>query len=33
MNKFVHTYQTGFIQGRYIGDNTRLIFYIMHFRE
>jgi hypothetical protein len=25
--------QTGFIPGRYIGENTRLIYDILHFRE
>jgi hypothetical protein len=33
MNKLIHNDQTGFIKGRYIGENTRLIYDILHITE
>ena len=33
LQKLVHTDQTGFIAGRYIGENTRLVYDIMHYTE
>jgi hypothetical protein len=33
INKLISTDQTGFISNRYIGENTRLIYDIMHFTE
>ena len=33
LHKLISEGQTGFISGRYIGDNTRLIYDIMHFTE
>jgi hypothetical protein len=33
MNKLISNDQTGFIKGRYIGENTRLIYDIMHYTE
>jgi exonuclease III len=33
MDHLIHYDQTGFIKGRYIGENTRLIFDIMHQTE
>ena len=31
--QIIHTDQTGFLKGRYIGENTRLIYDIMHYTE
>ena len=31
LHKVIHADQTGFIAGRYIGENTRLVYDIMHF--
>ena len=33
LHKLIHSDQTGFIAGRYIGENTRLIYDIMQFTE
>jgi len=33
MNKFIHDDQTGFIPGRYRGENTRFVYDIMHYTE
>ena len=33
LHKVIHADQTGFIAGRYIGENTRLVYDIMHFTE
>ena len=33
LNKLIHADQTGFISGRYIGENTRLVYDVMHFAE
>ena len=33
LNKIIHKDQTGFIKGRYIGENIRLIYDIMHNTE
>ena len=33
LQKFIHTDQSGFIAGRYIGENTRLVYDIMHHTE
>ena len=33
LNKLISSDQTGFIQGRYIGENTRLIYDIMQYAE
>jgi len=33
MDKLIHNDQTGFIKGRYIGENTRLIYDILHYTE
>ena len=33
LNNVIHSNQTGFIKGRYIGENTRLIYDIMHYTE
>ena len=33
LQKLIHTYQTGFIAGRYMGENTRLVYDVMHFTE
>ena len=33
IDKLIHNDQTGFIKGRYIGENTRLIYDIMHYTE
>ena len=33
IQKFIHTDQSGFIAGRYIGENTRLVYDIMHHTE
>lgn len=33
LDKLIHPDQTGFIHGRYIGENTRLIYDMMHYTE
>ena len=33
MNKLISTDQTGFMEGRYIGENTRLLYDIMQYTE
>ena len=33
LHKLIHSDQTGFIAGRYIGENTRLIYDIMQYTE
>ena len=33
LQKLIHKDQTGFIAGRYIGENTRLVYDIMHHTE
>ena len=33
LSKLISTDQTGFISGRYIGENTRLIYDIMNFTD
>ena len=33
LHKVIHADQTGFIAGRYIGENARLVYDIMHFTE
>ena len=33
LQKLIHADQTGFIAGRYIGENTRLVYDIMHYTE
>ena len=33
LQKLIHKDQTGFITGRYIGENTRLVYDIMHHTE
>ena len=33
LHKLISEEQTGFISGRYIGENTRFIYDIMHFTE
>ena len=33
LQKLIHTDQTGFISGRYLGENIRLIYDIMHYTE
>ena len=33
LHKIIHTDQTGFISGRYIGENSRLIYDIMEYTE
>ena len=33
LNKLISTSQTGFIEGRFIGESTRLIYDIMQFTE
>ena len=33
LNNLIHSNQTGFIKDRYIGENTRLIYDIMHYTE
>ena len=33
LNKLISTDQTGFIAGRFIGENTRLMYDILHFTE
>ena len=33
LQKLIHSDQTGFIAGRYIRENIRLIYDIMHFTE
>ena len=33
MDKLISNDQTGFISGRYIGENTRLIYDVMHYAE
>ena len=33
LHKLIHSDQTGFIAGRYIGENTRLIYNIMQYTE
>ena len=32
-NKIIHCDQTGFIEGRFIGENIRLVYDIMHYKE
>ena len=33
LHKLIHTDQTGFIAGRYVGENIRLIYDIMQYTE
>ena len=33
LNKLISTDQTGFIEGRFIGENTRLVYDILHYTE
>ena len=33
LQKLIHADQTGFIAGRYMGENTRLVYDVMHFTE
>ena len=33
LHKIIHQDQTGFISGRYLGENTRLVYDIMHCAE
>ena len=33
LDKLIHKNQTGFIEGRFIGENTRLIYDIMQLTE
>ena len=33
LQKLIHADQTGFIAGRYIGENARLVYDIMHYTE
>ena len=33
LDNIIHKDQTGFIKGRYIGENIRLIYDIMHYTE
>ena len=33
LNKLIKGDQTGFVPGRYIGENTRLIYDILHYTE
>ena len=33
MNKLISTDQTGFMEGRYIGENTRLLYDIMQYTD
>ena len=33
LQKLIHADQTGFIAGRYMGENTRLVYEVMHFTE
>ena len=33
LNKLINTDQTGFIAGRYVGENTRILYDIMHYAE
>ena len=33
LNKLISKDQTGFIAGRYVGENTRILYDIMHYAE
>ena len=33
LNKLINKDQTGFIAGRYVGENTRILYDIMHYAE
>ena len=33
LDKIIHKDQSGFIKGRYIGENIRLMYDIMHYPE
>ena len=33
LDKIIHCDQTGFIKGRFIGENIRLVYDIMHYTE
>ena len=33
LNTIISSDQTGFVPGRYIGENTRLIYDLMHYTE
>jgi len=33
LNQIISENQTGFIKGRYIGENTRLIYDLLHYME